>query len=268
MNKLLKVFLYEYKKHVFTKRFIFGLLSIPVAIILLLGVSIGAQFLTTNSEPVGYVDHSGLLANPVPAVDTGGLFTSTVEIKPFPDDQAAKAALDAGQIQGYYIISDTYFQDGSVRLISAHEPDWRIQDRFEGFVRANILTRQPQQIANRLSEGTNFTIKSPDGSRTMGEDDWFNIIIPMAAGLLFMIIIITSGGYLLQAVVEEKENRTMEMLVTSLSPEQLIAGKTAGNLLVGITQIVIWILFAAAVIFAARVVWSGPTRSILTRSTA
>jgi ABC-2 type transport system permease protein len=43
--------------------------------------------------------------------------------------------------------------------------------------------------------------------------------------------------------VEEKENRTMEILVTSVSPTQLMAGKVVGDLLVGLTQLVVWILF-------------------------
>jgi ABC-2 type transport system permease protein len=69
------------------------------------------------------------------------------------------------------------------------------------------------------------------------------IILPLLAGILFMIAINTSGGYLMHAVVEEKENRTMEVIVTSISPNQLIAAKTIGNLAVGLTQLVIWILF-------------------------
>ena len=54
-----------------------------------------------------------------------------------------------------------------------------------------------------------------------------------------------SGGYLLQSIVDEKENRTMEIIVTSVSPEQLMYGKILGNLCVGLTQLLIWIAFAA-----------------------
>jgi ABC-2 type transport system permease protein len=78
----------------------------------------------------------------------------------------------------------------------------------------------------------------------MNSDQWLDIAIPIVAGLLFVVAINTSGGYLLQAVVEEKENRTMEILVTSVSPEQLMAGKIAGNLSVGLTQLLAWILMA------------------------
>jgi len=63
----------------------------------------------------------------------------------------------------------------------------------------------------------------------MNSDQWFGHRHPVLAGILFIVAINTSGGYLLQAVVEEKENRTMEILVTSVSPDQLMAGKIAGK---------------------------------------
>ena len=53
----------------------------------------------------------------------------------------------------------------------------------------------------------------------------------------------TSGGYLLQAVVEEKENRTMEIVISSVSPSKLMAGKIIGNIGVGLTQLAVWLLF-------------------------
>ncbi len=62
-----------------------------------------------------------------------------------------------------------------------------------------------------------------------------------------------SGGYLLQAVVEEKENRTMEIVITSISPTQLMSGKVIGNLGVGLTQLLIWILFGViGIIYATN----------------
>ena len=55
-----------------------------------------------------------------------------------------------------------------------------------------------------------------------------------------MTIVFTSGGYLMGAVVEEKENRTMEMIITSIFPDQLMAAKILGNLGVGLTEMAIW----------------------------
>jgi ABC-2 type transport system permease protein len=66
--------------------------------------------------------------------------------------------------------------------------------------------------------------------------------------ILFVIAVMSSGGYLLQALVEEKENRTMEIVVTSVSPNQLMAGKIIGNLSVGLTQLLVWMAIAALVL--------------------
>jgi len=61
-----------------------------------------------------------------------------------------------------------------------------------------------------------------------------------------------SSGYLLQAVAEEKENRTIEVLVTSVSPLQLVAGKVVGIAGVSLTQLAAWALFSFLALAAAR----------------
>ncbi len=62
----------------------------------------------------------------------------------------------------------------------------------------------------------------------------------------------SSGGYLMQAVVEERENRTMEVMVTSLTPNQLMAGKIIGDTAIGLTQIILWILFIVIPVLIGR----------------
>ena len=86
---------------------------------------------------------------------------------------------------------------------------------------------------------------SLDGTRSTAENEIAKIVVPLVVGLLFVIVVLSSGGYLLQAVVEEKENRTIEIMVTSVSPNELMAGKIIGNLSVGLTQILFWALLAA-----------------------
>jgi ABC-2 type transport system permease protein len=74
----------------------------------------------------------------------------------------------------------------------------------------------------------------------------------MIAGIGFVIAMFTSGGYLMQAVVEEKENRTMEVIITSVSPNQFMAGKIIGDTCVGLTQILAWILMIVVPILIGR----------------
>ena len=252
MNKLLQVFKYEYTRHVLRKRFIFALLSIPVLIGVLMGISILAVVLSINTDPIGYIDHSGFLANPVQLAPTNDFLTPQVKIIPFSDEASAKTALQDGSIQAYYILDASYLQTSDARLVYLKEPDLSIQGQFRDFLRANLLASQPKDVVTRIDDGTNYTYQSADGTQSMASSEWFNILVPIVAGLLFIVVILTSGGYLLRAVVEEKENRTIEIIVTSLSPGQLMAGKITGNIAVGLTQILVWGAFIALFLLIGR----------------
>jgi ABC-2 type transport system permease protein len=80
----------------------------------------------------------------------------------------------------------------------------------------------------------------------------------MLIGFAFIFLLLMNAGYLMQAVVEEKENRTMEVLVTSVSPVQLLAGKVLGVVAIGLTQLVVWVIvgiLAVVVAASAGITW-------------
>jgi ABC-2 type transport system permease protein len=84
--------------------------------------------------------------------------------------------------------------------------------------------------------------------------------------LFFSIVVLSSGTYMLEAVADEKENRTIEVMTTSLTPGQLIGGKAAGLMAVALTQIGILALTIVLALFvgaqfiealrAIRIPWS------------
>jgi ABC-2 type transport system permease protein len=87
-------------------------------------------------------------------------------------------------------------------------------------------------------------VQTPDGSRSFSEDSIFSdLVLPLISGFLLMFTLITSAGYLSTAVAEEKENRTIEILATSMSSNQFILGKILGIVMVVATQIASWIIF-------------------------
>ena len=59
--------------------------------------------------------------------------------------------------------------------------------------------------------------------------------------MFFLFAVMGASGYFLQVVTDEKESRTMEIMITSISPTQLVAGKSVGLVAVGLTQIIVWI---------------------------
>jgi ABC-2 type transport system permease protein len=113
------------------------------------------------------------------------------------------------------------------------------QRRFDNLVRVNLSTALPADVAARAQRGINLTARSADGRQEVGGESFINIFVPFFIGLFFSIVVISSGSYLMEAVSDEKENRTIEVMATSLTPGQMIGGKAIGLMAVALTQIAI-----------------------------
>lgn len=245
MNKTLKVIKYEYTRHVFEKRFLFSLLSLPLAVIAMVIIAVAIALFSVDRAPIGYIDRSGFFAEAAPLEIKGNLFDPAIDFIPYFDINQAQSALEANSIQAYYVIPETFPKSRQVELFFLKTPSEQAQGQFVQWTRQNMDTYQTMDplILERLQKGSVFTMVSLDDSREMRQDQWLLIVLPFVAGVTFIIVVLTSGGYLLQAVVEEKENRTMEIVVTSVTPTQLMAGKIIGNISVGLTQLAVWLAF-------------------------
>ena len=252
MNKLWLVAWHEYQRHVFTRRFVLvGLLSVPLVILVLVGLIFLIFSLDIDTTPLGYVDSSGLLANPV-AAPAPEWPDKPVPMLPFANEADARSALERGSIQAYYVLPVDYLSTGGLRVVHLDSLKASPRAQFYDFLTANLLRSTDPSIANRLVKGAEIIIQSPDGTRSISSKNWFNVLIPIVAGIAFIIAMFSTGGYLMQAVVEEKENRTMEVIITSVSPNQLITGKIIGDPAVGLSQIVLWLVFIVVPILVFR----------------
>lgn len=247
MWKLWYVARHEYARNVFKKSFILALLSVP----LLIGVNIGLiafmVSLDNNNAPVGYVDHAGLLSDLIPA--PGAPSEGGIEFIPFQTEDEARDALEVKSIQAYYVVSPDYFETSRIDLLYLEEPGENATQQFHDFIQINVLSDQPPDIAHRAAEGSNVTVRAPDGSREFSGAPTLGAILPVLLSVAFIFLLLMSSGYLMQAVVDEKENRTMEVLITSLSASRLISGKVLGIVAIGLTQLVAWILVGILAVF-------------------
>lgn len=242
MSKLWLVFKHEYTRHVLRKRFILAVLSFPLmALVMILAgfLAVGAGY---DGRPAGIVDQSGLFSNPLQLPIEEKEIMPSIQFQSYPDEAAARVDLDNKTLQAFFIVEQNYLETGKVRMIALDSPGEQVQSDFEDFLVLNLLSKKPQDVIDRITKGSTLTIKNVEGSREVADNNFLAVIVPIIAGVLFMVAINTSGGYLLQAVVEEKENRTMEIMITSTSPNQLMAGKILGNLSVGLTQVLVWVL--------------------------
>jgi len=248
MNKMHEVAKYEYTRHVNNKAFWITLFAVPAGILLIMLLSVVITFASIDTDPVGYVDQAGLIKQPQETPSKTSLFEPFIPLIPYADETSARWAAEDGKIQGYFVIPQGYTDSYQLIYYFNKPLSSEIRTEVDTLIRTNLLAGETIPNFERLTEGSHFTQASLDGTRIVGENEAAKIIIPMVISFLFVIAVMTSGGYLLQALVEEKENRTMEIVVTSVSPNELMAGKIIGNLSVGLTQLLAWTVVAAAVL--------------------
>jgi len=119
-------------------------------------------------------------------------------------------------------------------------------------MRWNLAAGLPEDLRARASDEMDLVARSLDGTREMSESTWPNVVIPFIAAMLFFITVIGSASDAVRAVVDEKESRTMEILVTSISPNELMGGKILALFAVGMTQMAAWGVAAAVALIVAK----------------
>jgi ABC-2 type transport system permease protein len=254
MSKLLLVARYEYRRHVSQKQYILVLLSLPLMITLMFGLTAIMVAREENKNEVGYVDHAGLLADPVPAPRRGSSpdqpnTPDLVPLIPFQTEGEARAALESKDIQAYYVVTEDYFKTNRVELVYVDAPGHNVTAQFWDFMQINRLSDLPPEIARRAVSDSNLIVRWPDSGREFSARTFLNNFLPLIMGLAFIMMTFMSSGYLMGAVVEEKENRTMEILMTTISPTQLMGGKVLGIVAIALTQFTAWAAFGLLAVF-------------------
>jgi len=235
---------HQYTTMVGKRSFILVTLGFPLLIAAVMAIAIVFSSGRQDRRPVGYVDQAGVLTPPLADVN--------LELRAFENLEDAKAALQAGEVQVVYLLPPDYLQSRRVeRYYWDDPPGDAIQSQFRRALRASVAADLPGEVRERALQGAELKIQSADGRRQMGQDEWLSFVLPLVAGVLFMVAIMSSAGYLLQAVTTEKENRTMELMITSMTPEQLMVGKAVGLMAVALTQLGVWAATGAAAVWVA-----------------
>lgn len=257
MNKTLEVAKYEYMHHVSKRRFWVGLFLLPLGMLVIFGLSILMSAWSIDTSPVGYVDQSGLITLTPEKHADGGLFSEQVQLIGYKSIEEATAAANEGMIQAFVVVPANYLSSYKLEYRFIKPINESIQKEVSNFMRGNLMAGEVVPNLACVQEGPDFISQSLDGSKTNAPNEFLKMFVPMLVGILFFVVVMMSGSYLLQAVVEEKENRTIEVMITSTSPNQLMAGKIIGNISVGLTQLLVWVVmaFIAALIFREKVPW-------------
>jgi ABC-2 type transport system permease protein len=252
---------HEYITNVRRPGFIFATLLIPA--LGLIGLIIATFFSgqATNFLRDQFVPES---RRPIGVVDGSGLYTPIAEkyaqrFRAYPDAEAARQALLARELDGYLVIPANYLASGEVEAYTRDGGGFSgaiavDSDEVDPFLVEGLLRKEAVAgaVLERVSDPSRLNRITLDEAGEPAGDDANPLafvggfIASFAVSLVLFISIFASSNYLLRSVSEEKENRVMEVLLSSVSASDLLAGKVIGLGALGLTQVGVWLLSGAA----------------------
>ena len=177
------------------------------------------------------------------------------------DELKAELSLqvDEGTLNFYVIIPEDIIETGYAERYAKKRGSFAdiksIENTISGVVVRERLSqfKVPPEEIMAATRDINLEYKQvgPEGEERGGG----NFLTQYLSGIAFVMILFTSimgyGQHLMRAVMEEKNTRIMEVLVSSLTPFQLMMGKILGLGAAGITQMALWAILGSSVFLFA-----------------
>ena len=206
-------------------------------------ISIIEEQIRPQDEQIGLVDASGFIQHIPSSLEGTFLRYETVE--------AAETALHTGEIKLYFHVPADYLAQGEVERVAQHL-DLFPQDTssIEFLLRSNLLNEVDPAYRDRVEQPISAELLEVeylvpvDDDATIKEDTKLTFGLAYISAMLLYSTIFMAAAFLLQSVATEKENRIMELLLTSIRPMELLTGKVIGLGLLGLGQTIIWALSA------------------------
>jgi ABC-2 type transport system permease protein len=245
MNKTLLILRHEFRHTVKRRGFIVMTLIVPLIALVLIGVVqlvSGTARPTSEAITIGYVDELGGFEQ----------YTSqgNITLVRFDTPDEATQALIKGDISEYFVIPPDYISTGVINRYTLEKQlaaSPTITTAINNFLLGNLLAgKVPEATIARIEAPLNLvtTRLTETGAVAPEQGGYGNLIIPFVFGILLALSIIVSSTYLLQGLGEEKENRLIEVLLSSVSARQLLTGKVLGIGAAGLVQVAFWAISA------------------------
>ncbi len=247
MNKTLLIMVQEIRTTLRRKSFMFFSFGLPLLVGIIVLILIFAR---KNPDPAeelnrsekaeqishGYVDADDLIKE-MPEGMPLGIFTE------FENEEQANNALESGKIDGYFLIQGNYAESGELYYVTdTYDPlgGGLNSAPMEWVLANNIL--EDQELTARVMNPLNFNVSSlaPPEEQAL-EGSWIVELLPNMMALVMYLVILMTASTLVAALTDEKKNRVLEVLLSSASSQQLIAGKIIGAGILGLITLAAWI---------------------------
>ncbi len=254
MNKLLSVSIFEFKRTAANKAFVIVTLLGPI---LILAFSVLPGLLATRPELMNKEGRVALVGG-----DAGlrealakALGPRGLEIVESSSDESARAGVADGSLAGAVVLPSDWQDADSFTYYSPTGTDAMVYETLSSVVGAQATARKldasgidPALMARVLAVPSLRVVKAGrEGDSDSGKADFMGILLSAMAFVMFIYMTVLLYGQMIgRSVVQEKMSKTVEIMLSSVSPGQLMFGKILGNGAAGILQYGFWTLMVAA----------------------
>jgi ABC-2 type transport system permease protein len=163
----------------------------------------------------------------------------------FVDEASARAALDSGEIDRYVHIPADYVTTGRVNVYDEEfhvlGDDNAYQAELQYLMDYNLTGDGALVVAlGNPVPGAQARFHALRPAPEDGQSEAMGLVVASIMPYFYYFVLIMGGNYLLRSVVAEKENRTVEVLLLSLSPRDLMVGKILAMSVVMLIQLGVW----------------------------
>jgi ABC-2 type transport system permease protein len=247
MNELFHVIQREYLTRVRTKSFILITLLTPLllSLLFLLPTYFATQHEDYKQLKIGLADPAHSLTG---AFDESEL---TVEIIEEQNVDDIKNRVLSNQWEGivYVVKSDSIATN--IQYYSTKQPSVFLLNQIKSAIQKVVVNEKLSVYGIKNIEGmirsakesiTVESIKLGGAEKTQTINSPYQRPLCMALGLTIYLFVFLFSSQVMRGVLEEKSNRIVELIITSISPIKFMAGKIIGIALLGLTQIVCWLV--------------------------
>lgn len=256
MNKILIIIQREFLKRVRTKGLIILTITMPFIMAALVFVPLWLSSIENDEQQkVAVIDPTGVYAK---ALKTSKSFAFSAQPVITEEMRSEDSPYDAVVA----ISGDLVKNNGKVTIYSHKEIPGNMLDYIQSKLNETVQKQKLEatgiagldKIIDNVQRDVNMkTVKWSKEGDEQASSTYVAIIVGGIFTLLIYIFVITYGGMVMQSVIEEKTNRIIELLVSSVKPFQLMMGKIIGVMLVGIAQMALWGVMLSIIMTVASV---------------
>ena len=250
MNKTLIIIKREYLSRVKKKSFIIMTLLGPLLMASIWVIPLYLANTVEEERIIQVLDETGLFARQFANKENIKFLTISSDL------ETAKKNLDKdGKFSLLYIPSTELSVPGTAFFYSTNQPSLDVTSYVKDVMRREIESLKlessgidPNIVRSIKSTVILNTIKIDESGKEEKSFIEVNMVLGIFSGILIYIFIFLFGSQVLRGVIEEKTNRIIEVIVSSVRPFQLMMGKIVGVALVGLTQFLLWILLTLTIV--------------------